>query len=281
MSGTGITHADSGAVTPGGGGDGARGVLLLRLCGPMQAWGTQSRFSVRDTGLEPSKSGVIGLLCAALGRERDEPVADLVALRMGVRVDRPGVMQRDYQTAGGYHRREDEGYGVPTPAGGDPRTVLSTRYYLADADFLVGLAGDLDLLHQLDAALRAPVHQLMLGRRAFPPSTAVALPRDYAGYPAPLTQHAAEADDLSQLRDRLRTYPWLGVQVVDLPPRLRTPDARLRIVIDDPDGREVRSDVPLSFDERQFATRVVSTRFADAQLPVLEPAATEHEEAGV
>ena len=42
--------------------------LLLRLVGPMQAWGTSSRFDERDTGKEPSKSGVIGLLAAALGR---------------------------------------------------------------------------------------------------------------------------------------------------------------------------------------------------------------------
>ena len=62
-------------------------VLLLRLVGPMQSWGVQSRFSVRDTGLEPSKSGVIGLICAALGRARSEPVADLAAFKMGVRVE--------------------------------------------------------------------------------------------------------------------------------------------------------------------------------------------------
>ena len=46
-------------------------VLLMRLAGPMQSWGTRSRFSNRDTGLEPSRSGVIGLLCAALGRPRE------------------------------------------------------------------------------------------------------------------------------------------------------------------------------------------------------------------
>ena len=39
-------------------------VLLLRLSGPMQSWGVQSRFTVRDTGLEPSKSGVVGLIAA-------------------------------------------------------------------------------------------------------------------------------------------------------------------------------------------------------------------------
>ena len=63
--------------------------LLLRLQGPMQAWGVQSRFGVRDTGREPSKSGLIGLLCAALGREREAPLDDLASLNMGVRIDKP------------------------------------------------------------------------------------------------------------------------------------------------------------------------------------------------
>jgi len=115
--------------------------LLLRLAGPMQSWGTQSQFRERDTGLEPSKSGVIGLLCAALGRPRDEPVDDLAALVMGVRVEREGAMRRDYQTAGGWHRREDAWYGVAKADGKTGGTVLSDRYYLADADFLVGLSG--------------------------------------------------------------------------------------------------------------------------------------------
>ena len=48
-------------------------VLLLRLSGPMQSWGIQSQFPDRDTGMEPSKSGVVGLLCAALGRGRSAP----------------------------------------------------------------------------------------------------------------------------------------------------------------------------------------------------------------
>ncbi|NLO07691.1 MAG: type I-E CRISPR-associated protein Cas5/CasD, partial [candidate division WS1 bacterium] len=65
-------------------------VLLMRLEGPMQSWGTQSRFTVRDTGREPSKSAVIGLLCAALGVDRDEDdrLADLATMRMAVRIDR-------------------------------------------------------------------------------------------------------------------------------------------------------------------------------------------------
>ncbi len=107
--------------------------LLMRLQGPMQSWGTTSRFDERDTQLEPSKSGVLGLVCAALGRDRSEPLEDLASLRMGVRVDREGIPLRDYQTA----------TGVLVASGkADPRrTVVSPRHYLADAVFLVGLEG--------------------------------------------------------------------------------------------------------------------------------------------
>lgn len=45
--------------------------LLLRLAAPLQSWGIDSKFDIRRTGREPSKSGVIGLICAALGIKRD------------------------------------------------------------------------------------------------------------------------------------------------------------------------------------------------------------------
>ena len=53
------------------------GTLLLRLAAPLQAWGIDSKFNIRQTGNVPSKSGVVGLLAAALGRTRDESVEDL------------------------------------------------------------------------------------------------------------------------------------------------------------------------------------------------------------
>ena len=141
--------------------------LLLRLAGPMQSWGTQSRFLERDTGLEPSKSGVIGLLCAALGRPRTASVDDLAALTMGVRVDHDGTLRRDYQTAEEVVRADG------SPGG----TVISNRYYLADADFLVGLEeSDLALLERIDAALGTPQWPLYLGRKAFVPGMPVRLP---------------------------------------------------------------------------------------------------------
>ena len=53
--------------------------LLLRLAGPMQAWGDSSRFAQRHTRREPTKSGIIGMLAAAQGRRRTDGVEDLVA----------------------------------------------------------------------------------------------------------------------------------------------------------------------------------------------------------
>ena len=220
--------------------------LLLRLAGPMQSWGTQSRFSIRETGLEPSKSGVIGLLCAALGRPRTEPVDDLVALRMGVRVDHEGTVKMDYHTAGGSHRRGDS-YGVAR-VDGSRVTVPSNRYYLADASFLVGLEGDEALLRQIDHALAQPVWQISLGRKAFVPGEPVRLPDE--GQLGP----GLRPDTLVPA---LRSYPW--------PHRSTEP---LRFVLDaspvsDGEVVEVRADVPLSFapGNRSYAIRYVATRF--------------------
>lgn len=222
--------------------------LLLRLAGPMQSWGTQSRFTIRDTGYEPSKSGVIGLLCAALGKPRDEAhpdnqgkptLAALAALRMGVRVNREGVLQKDYQTAGG-SRHDDYGVIKASGAKGDP--VVSRRYYLADADFLVALeSASAELLQQLDAALANPYWQLFLGRKSFVPSLPVPVP---GGVLWDTSLEAALHKDWP--KDSQGT--WL---------------ARLRCVVEPPahdvSATEVRHDVPLCFTTRQFTIRHVQT----------------------
>ena len=66
-------------------------VLLLRLDAPLQSWGNDdSKFETRKTWREPSKSGVIGMIAAALGYKRyeTEKILELYKLRFGVRVDR-------------------------------------------------------------------------------------------------------------------------------------------------------------------------------------------------
>ncbi|MBW2135904.1 MAG: type I-E CRISPR-associated protein Cas5/CasD [Deltaproteobacteria bacterium] len=241
--------------------------LLLRLTGPMQSWGTQSRFSYRDTEMEPSKSGVIGLLCAALGRPRSHPVDDLARLRMGVRVDREGIMQVDFHTAGGTHRKGDS-YGVAKADGSKPQPVTSQRYYLADADFLVGLEShDEALLRQLDQALAHPKWPLYLGRKSFVPAGPVPIgyrPPDFPGPP----EFAGII--YLPLEEVLHNYPWIPRTLREKEKKLAEIESehqagralRLRMVLDAPFGStaEVRHDVPLSFADRSFTIRYVETR---------------------
>lgn len=204
--------------------------LLLRLAGPMQSWGTTSRFDERDSQLEPSKSGVLGLVCAALGRDRTESVEDLARLKMGVRVDREGLLMRDYQTA----------TGVMTAAGKTcmDRTVVSPRYYLADAAFLVGLEGnDRGLLQRIHTALRTPVWPLALGRKSFPP-----------GEPPWIEKGMRDEG----VYDALRNWPRIAK------PRNEHRDEPLRLVMEHESEGAVRLDQPVApFAERRFGPRYV------------------------
>lgn len=209
--------------------------LLLRLSAPMQAWGTQSNFTNRDTGHTPSKSGVIGLLCAALGRPRTAAIDDLAALRLGVRIDQAGVIRRDFHTAGMG--------GVYKVSGGvKDDLVVSHRYYLADARFLVGLEGDARLLAELQAALQRPVWSLFLGRKAFTPAERIWLP---------------DGLQATSLIDTLSMYPWLGSGA--------RPE-HLHLLVDDPAGAIVRNDHPISFAQRRFLPRRMT------RLSILTPA---------
>ena len=213
--------------------------LLLRCVAPLQSWDTQSRFGVRTAGREPSKSGIVGMLCAALGRPRTEPVADLAKLTMGVRVDREGSILRDFHTAG------KSGYLKAGGAVEHTNLITSTRYYLTDAAFLVGLGGEKALLQELHAALRDPHWMLCLGRKACPPALPVYLPNGLTN---------------EELLVALKNYPWLGklrwqYEQVD----------RVRVVLDDDKGSQVLRDHPISFEKgkRDFAPRRIRTDFID------------------
>jgi CRISPR system Cascade subunit CasD len=196
---------------------------------------------VRDTGLEPSKSGVLGLLCAALGidREDDEGLRSLASLHMGVRVDKEGILQVDFHTAVDIMKAD----GTKPPYSKHPKfTSISSRYYLANAVFLVGLESDnLALLERIQSALQKPVWALFLGRKAFVPSEPIVL-KDDSGSLIGLRKDET-------LKDTLEHFPCL-----------RQPSSeKLRLVIEDNNGSIVRSDQPISFARatRKFAPRRV------------------------
>jgi CRISPR system Cascade subunit CasD len=203
-------------------------VLLLRLAGPLQAWGASSRFVRRETRQEPTKSGVLGLLAAAQGRRRTDPIEDLAATRFGVRIDQPGRLVRDFQTA----RSLDGARTMP----------LSYRYYLADAIFVAAVEADPGLLEGLLDALHNPTFPLYLGRRSCPP----------AGHVAIGLRHG-------DVEEALRSEPWHASPwyrhtqpgLVDLP--------IIRDAEDTAGGGELIRDQPVSFDpvRRDYGWRTV------------------------
>ncbi|GAB1819615.1 type I-E CRISPR-associated protein Cas5/CasD [Herbidospora sp. RD11066] len=226
--------------------------LALSLDAPMQSWGIRSRFTTRDTTTEPTKSGVVGLLCAAMGvpREDTESLRDLAALRMGVRVDREGILERDYHTT----------QNVPTTAGTGHRTVVSQRYYLSDALFLVVLTGDSDLLAQAADAIQRPHWPLCLGRRAFIPTR----PLITNGVDQKL--RAGAGLQAHPLETVLQRHPWLETRPVaherELTAIGKGETSTLRTMIDcesSAEGAEPRHDQPVSFVRggREFAVRSV------------------------
>lgn len=215
--------------------------LLLRLAGPMQSWGTTSRFTQRDTGKEPSKSGVIGLLAAALGIDRENwtGLEPLARFRMGVRHDRPGNPKTDFQTAGcGAKGGIIKANGTPSKDG-----VVSRRFYLADAVFLVGLEGDRPLLEKTYTSLQDPVWPLFLGRKSYVPSE-------------PVWVQDGLRDD--PLRKSLASWPWIGATRP-----WEDPPEKLLISMDSEDGSgSLRMDQPLSsFAERRFGSRYVRSEW--------------------
>lgn len=180
--------------------------VLIRLEGPMQSWGLNTRGpngAHRTTQPHPTKSGVIGLVANALGRDWSDDITDLAALRFGVRVDRPGHLESDYHTTGSgrfpllpgeiythpaWNRKAntyapgqpfDAPYLAPTDITRDRNgqltakpglTVITRDWYLADASFLAALTGPAPLLTRIAEALAAPARPLYLGRRAYLPS---------------------------------------------------------------------------------------------------------------
>ncbi|WP_326696275.1 type I-E CRISPR-associated protein Cas5/CasD [Streptomyces sp. NBC_01754] len=230
--------------------------LLLRLAAPLQSWGDhRAVLDTRHTAAQPSKSGVIGLLAASLGRDLDEPLGPLADLTMGVRADVPGTLLRDYHTVSDYRgapllsaNLNAKGRQKPTSKA---RYVQPTeRFYLQDAAFLVGVNGPADFMEELTAAAKAPACLLGLGRRSCPPT----FPFVLGLTDTPLTDALSERDWLAS--PHARTV-WQNRNRGAAPAGIDVP-----ATIEDPDGDTVLNDQPTGFalGQRRHTTRRVSHR---------------------
>lgn len=153
--------------------------LALRLQGPLQSWGSESQYNRRTTHLMPSKSAIMGMLCAASGAKRGSTkeatllaslsqismLAVVVPVRTGkeARKERSAVRIVDFHTV----------QNTRKAAGGLKDCHITHRHYLNDANFYVFLTGEAVLMHALHEVLLNPVWGLWLGRKCCIPSAPV------------------------------------------------------------------------------------------------------------
>lgn len=173
-------------------------LVALRLEGALQSWGDHAKWNIRDSGDFPSKSGIVGLLACAMGLERSDP--EIVALsnniQIAVRADRPGIRMIDFHTVQGRTLEwwsGKEKFGIYTANGIMSKdAILSKRWYLQDASFLVLIETDEPWRERICQALKAPKWPIYLGRKSCVPSRPV------------LDGITTEYEDLL---DALRRYP--------------------------------------------------------------------------
>lgn len=215
--------------------------LVLRLAGPLQSWGSESRFVRRTTEGAPTKSGIIGLLAAAQGRRRADEIEDLVGLSLAVRMDQEGQILRDFHTA---HNPKRMKANIP----------LSERYYLNDAVFTAFLGGPPGLIDGLARAIVDPAFPLALGRRSCVP-----MPPLFLGvYDNEPDRTLGEIPLQASRRERRRKPRSVRCSV----------QADAQVLPHTTSRRRIR-DVPLSFspDERRYAYREVVETVVDVDNP--------------
>lgn len=207
-------------------------VLRLRLASPLQSWGAASRFTRRATESAPTKSGILGLLSAAQGRRRSDPIEDLLDLELAVRTEQQGVLLRDFHTAHHLVR----GDAMP----------LTNRFYWSDAVFTAHIGGRTEVLEGLKDAIESPAFPLFFGRRSCVPEGRIALDITDGDV-------AESLESLNWLpgrsgRNRLRHQATVRLSV--------QADAS---VFPDKRGTRELNDLPVSFDpqRRLYQTRVV------------------------
>jgi CRISPR system Cascade subunit CasD len=159
--------------------------LILRLEGPLMAFGDVAVDELRPTKDLPGLSMLTGLVANALGYrftegERLQRLQERIVY--GARLERRGRLLRDFQTA--QLAKSDMlwrtgGHG-PAKRGGGEKTydspALRERYYRADSRVTVALSLAQDESPTLDdvaAALKRPFRPLFLGRVSCPPAAPI------------------------------------------------------------------------------------------------------------
>ncbi len=143
-----------------------RDYLIIKLQGPLQAWGRETFEGLRPSELFPGRSALLGLLGACLGVERTDKDAQqslASSVAFAVRVDKQGQKMTDYHTV--KNARVDY-QGLKSH-----ETIQTWREYWQDASYTVAI-WSLEqapiVLADIQQALMKPVYTPFMGRRSCP-----------------------------------------------------------------------------------------------------------------
>ncbi len=158
---------------------------LLWLEAPLQSWGADSRFGRRSTLPFPTRSGIMGLVCCALGKGGEQvewlakwgPLKQTIAAfaRKGFR---PAILRDFHMVGSGYDSKNPwQDMLIPKtsegkrPVGGGSR--ITYRYYLQDMAFACALELPDDEMESVKNGLQSPVWNICLGRKNCVPTEQV------------------------------------------------------------------------------------------------------------
>jgi CRISPR system Cascade subunit CasD len=225
--------------------------LLLWFEGPLQSWGVRAKFSRRTTLEFPSRSAVLGLICAALGAggEQKELLALFAPLEQTVIAYSWGekngkainaLQLQDFHMVGSGYDDKDPWQKLHIPKTNEQKpavgggTKLTYRYYLQDSAFAVALAIPDGLCEKVADALITPYWDITLGRKTCVPTEFV-----YQGMHESMDDALKRAEDLAAEKKYVELF---------------------RVMDGSHKGEQlVLPDVPLQFGpEKRYAERLVT-----------------------
>ena len=205
--------------------------LLLWFEAPLQSWGADSRFGRRDTLNFPTKSGVLGLVCAALGAggEQGELLAEFAPLgqtvlsfarnrktSQGIGKEEREPLLRDFQMVGSGYDSHDPWISLLIPKTSDGKkavgggTKMTYRYYLQDAAFAVVLEVPAHQADMIAQSLQNPAWDIYLGRKNCVPTDFI-----YRGTFGAETSALEQAKDIATNKNRSEDFRVLQGLVSD------------------------------------------------------------------
>ena len=152
--------------------------LVIRLEAPMQSYGLHSPNDQKTTFSFPTKSAIVGLICASLDIQRDDEnnISEISKLKTIV-IETPykNICKNlliDFQTAGG-GKFNDDRKKIKNVNGKIKSNIIINKHYMVDTKFFVILEGSELLIEKCANGLKHPCRPLFLGRKKCIPSAPI------------------------------------------------------------------------------------------------------------